>query len=81
MSDRDYPNSGILFRDDSKRSDKDRDYRRDCGRGLPALWRAHAILALCVGQKWMEGQIHEFVVQGEGRPTQHTGLTRKKGLR
>ena len=38
MSDRDYPNSGILFRDDSKRSDKDRDYRgtanvdcRHCG--------------------------------------------------
>jgi len=38
MSDRDYPNSGILFRDDRKRGDKDRDYKGtaditcpDCG--------------------------------------------------
>ena len=34
----DHPNSGILFRDDSKKDQRDRDYRGDCTVGGREYW-------------------------------------------
>jgi hypothetical protein len=46
-NDRDYPNSGIMFRDDRKQSERDCDYRgtADIRHRLRALWRTLVLVA------------------------------------